>query len=97
MWSFNFAKNHPNIVTLAVNPGSLLNTKMANEAYGQHWSPAEKGVDILYDLAVSERHKNQSGTYFDNDKGVYANAHPDAYDSDKIKLLLTLTESIISN
>lgn len=32
MWSFNFAKQHPNIVTLAVNPGSLLNTKMAKEA-----------------------------------------------------------------
>ncbi|WP_418513204.1 SDR family NAD(P)-dependent oxidoreductase [Corallibacter sp.] len=97
MWSFNFAKQHPNITTIAVNPGSLLNTKMAKEAYGQHWSPAEKGVDILYDLAVSERHKNQTGTYFDNDRGSYSNAHPDAYDNDKIKLLLTLTESIISN
>lgn len=97
MWSFNFAKSHPNIVTIAVNPGSLLNTKMAKEAYGQHWSPAEKGVDILYDLAVSERHKNQTGTYFDNDRGSYNNAHPDAYNDDKIKLLLTLTESIISN
>ena len=46
---------------------------------------------------MSERHKNQSGTYFDNDRGSYNNAHPDAYDNDKIKLLLTLTESIISN
>ncbi|SFD39588.1 SDR family NAD(P)-dependent oxidoreductase [Algibacter pectinivorans] len=97
MWSFSFAKNHPNIITLAVNPGSLLNTKMANEAYGQHWSPADKGADILYDLAVSERHKTQSGTYFDNDKGMYANAHPDAYNTDKINALLTLTESIISS
>lgn len=97
MWSFNFAKQHPNITTIAVNPGSLLNTKMAKEAYGQHWSPAEKGVDILYDLAMSERHKNQTGTYFDNDRGSYNNAHPDAYDDEKIKLLLTLTESIISN
>lgn len=97
MWSFDFAENHSNITTIAVNPGSLLNTKMAKEAYGQHWSPAEKGVDILYDLAMSERHKNQSGTYFDNDRGVYAYAHPDAYDADKIKLLLTLTEAIISS
>ncbi|NRD23659.1 SDR family NAD(P)-dependent oxidoreductase [Winogradskyella litoriviva] len=97
MWSFYFAKNHSKIVTIAVNPGSLLNTKMAKEAYGQHWSPAEKGVDILYDLAVSERHKNHSGTYFDNDRGSYSNAHPDAYNDNKIKLLLTLTESIISN
>lgn len=97
MWSFSFAKQHPNITTIAVNPGSLLNTKMANEAYGQHWSPAEKGVDILYDLAVSERHKSQSGTYFDNDRGSYNNAHPDAYAEDKVKLLVTLTERIVSN
>ncbi|MBU2921095.1 SDR family NAD(P)-dependent oxidoreductase [Winogradskyella psychrotolerans] len=97
MWSFHFAKQHPSITTIAVNPGSLLNTKMAKEAYGQHWSPAEKGVDILYDLAMSEPHKNQSGTYFDNDKGSYNNAHPDAYNDDKIKLLLTLTKTIISN
>ena len=46
---------------------------------------------------MSELHKNQSGTYFDNDKGSYNNAHPGAYDEDKIKLLVTLTESIISN
>ena len=46
---------------------------------------------------MSERHKNQSGTYFDNDKGSYNNAHPDAYDEDQIKLLVILTESIISN
>ncbi|WP_231743015.1 SDR family NAD(P)-dependent oxidoreductase [Winogradskyella endarachnes] len=69
MWSFNFAKQHPNITTIAVNPGSLLNTKMAKEPYGQHWSPAEKGVDILYSLAMDSIHANKTGSYFDNDRG----------------------------
>ena len=46
---------------------------------------------------MSERHKSQSGTYFDNDRGSYNNAHPDAYAEDKVKLLVTLTESIVSN
>ena len=46
---------------------------------------------------MSERHKNQSGTYFDNDKASYNNAHHDVYDEFKMKLLVTLTESIISN
>ena len=46
---------------------------------------------------MSERNKNQSGTYFDNDRGMFSNAHPNAYDADKIKSLLTLTEAIISN
>lgn len=94
MWSFNFAKEHPNLTTIAVNPGSLLNTKMAKEAYGQHWSPADKGVDILYSLAMDSIHSNKSGYYFDNDKGSYNNAHPDAYNQDKINELIEMTEEI---
>jgi len=98
MWSFYFAKQHPNITTIAVNPGSLLNTKMAKEAYGQHWSPAEKGVDIIYDLATSDAYKYATGKYFDNDKGDtigrFSQAHPDAYDPDKIEELLRITNSL---
>jgi len=67
----------------------------AKEAYGQHWSPAEKGVDVLYDLAISEANKNESGKYFDNDKGAFSNAHPDAYDDSKVEELLNITQSII--
>lgn len=95
MWSFYFAKQHPNITTIAVNPGSLLNTKMAKEAYGQHWSPAEKGLDILYNLAISEANKNESGKYYDNDKGSFSNAHPDAYNEAKIQTLLEITNTLV--
>ncbi|WP_282148149.1 SDR family NAD(P)-dependent oxidoreductase [Algibacter lectus] len=99
MWSFNLAKQEPKITVIAVNPGSLLNTKMANEAYGQHWSSAEKGMDILLDLALSDDYKNDSGKYFDNDKGdpkgYFFPAHPDAYDEAKTKALLVLTNNII--
>lgn len=95
MWSFDFAKANSEIVTIAVNPGSLLNTKMALETYGQHWSPAEKGVDILSELALSDKHAAHSGAYFDNDKGAYADAHPDAYDPEKINQLLTKTNTLI--
>ena len=96
MWSFTFAKANPDIVTIAVNPGSLLNTKMANEAYGQHWSPAEKGVNILYDLAISETHKNDSGKYFDNDQGKFNNAHADAYDQEMIDTLISETNKVLN-
>ena len=72
---------------------------MAIEAYGQHWSPAEKGVNILVDLALSEDYKNDSGKYFDNDKGDpkghFSEAHADAYSQEKIKNLLALTNSLI--
>ncbi|PQJ32863.1 short-chain dehydrogenase [Nonlabens arenilitoris] len=95
MWSFYFAKQHSNVTTIAVNPGSLLNTKMAKEAYGQHWSPAEKGVNILFDLATSDAYKDATGKYFDNDKGSFAMAHPDTTDQEKINILLNLTNEII--
>ena len=92
MWSFDLAAKESNILVVAVNPGSLLNTKMAHEAYGQHWSPAEKGVDILYDLSMTDKAKTAS--YFDNDKGGYSQAHPNAYSEAKIKELLAISNSI---
>ncbi|WP_452229900.1 SDR family NAD(P)-dependent oxidoreductase [Lacinutrix sp. MEBiC02404] len=99
MWSFNLAKQEPKIAVIAVNPGSLLNTKMAKEAFGDYWSPAEKGVDILYDLVTSETYKNDSGKYFDNDKGEskghFSPAHPDAYDEAKIEKVLQVTDSLL--
>lgn len=96
MWSFAFAKANPQIITIAVNPGSLLNTKMVQEAYGQYWSSADKGADILFDLAVSEKYKDSSGKYFDNDKGGFGNAHSDAYNPEKITQLIGETEKLLN-
>lgn len=95
MWSFHASRTLKDITVIAVNPGSLLNTKMVSEAFGHHWSPAEKGADILYELAISEKHKAMTGKYFDNDKGRYADAHPDAYDREAIEALIDKTNKII--
>lgn len=99
IWSFALAKKEKEIVVIAVNPGSLLNTKMVREAYGQHWSSADKGMNILYDLSLSKNYKDTSGKYFDNDKGeekgFFAPAHPDAYQQNKIDALLEATEKIL--
>lgn len=97
MWSLAFAKANPDITTIAVNPGSLLNTNMVKEAYGHYWSPADKGANILVELAVSEKHKENSGKYFDNDKGDFSNAHNDAYNQAKVDLLITETEKILKS
>lgn len=53
MWSFWLGKQQKEVSVIAVNLGSLLNTKMVQEAYGHHWSSADKGANILHDLAVS--------------------------------------------
>jgi len=100
MWSFNLAHLRSDMVVIAVNPGSLLNTKMVKEAYGNHWSPAEKGSNILFDLAISEEYENSSGRYFDNDKGTvkgfFAPAHPDTENLSKIENLISTTEHILA-
>lgn len=96
MWSFHLAQQYPDIQTIAVNPGSLLNTKMVQEAYGQFWSSADKGADILVELATAQEHSNSSGKYYDNDKGQFGSAHPDAYDSQKINELISATEQLLT-
>ena len=105
MWSFYLAKTEPDLNVIAVNPGSLLNTNMVREAFGKHWSSADKGANILYELAVSENHQDASGKYFDNDypkgtlreRGTFAEAHPDAYSQTKIDKLITTTAKILAD
>ena len=95
MWSFYLANKHKDIQVFPVNPGSLLNTKMVQEAFGRYWSSAEKGASILAELAVSEKYHQISGEYFDNDSGGFGRAHADAYNSDKINQLISTTEELL--
>lgn len=95
MWSFDLAKREPNINIVAVNPGSLLNTKMAHEAYGRSFNTLEKGVSIVYALAIDNRYEGTSGKYYDNDRGGFGMAHPDAYDQGEVTKLLHTTQDLI--
>lgn len=95
MWSFYLAKKQPDLTVIAVNPGSLLDTRMVREGFGKVWSSADKGGDILYDLAVGDKHQLMSGKYFDNDQGRYGQAHSDAYDEAKIEQLISATNEIV--
>ena len=94
------AKELEDIAVIAVNPGSLLNTNMVREAFGQFWSSADKGGNILYDLAISDEYEGVTGKYFDNDKGdvkgTFGEAHSDAYDEGKIDKLMEVTDKILS-
>ncbi len=101
MWSFFLAEQEKELQVLAVNPGSLLNTKMVQEAFGQHWSSADKGANLLTDLAVSNSFHGITKAYFDNDlgdpRGDFSKAHADAYDASKINALMTTTEAVLKN
>lgn len=95
LWSFDFAKKHKDITTIALNPGSLLNTKMVRKAYGKFWSSADKGADIIIDLATNSKYADKSGQYFDNDQGQFNRAHPDAYQNHIIESLITKTDKLL--
>ena len=96
MWTFHMAKTNPGLTSIVVNPGSLLDTKMAKEAFGQVWATADKGATILAELATEERYHDASGQYFDNDKGGFGPAHPEAYDQAKTEALIDQTEQLIN-
>lgn len=96
MWSFHLAKLEPGLNVIAVNPGSLLDTKMVREGFGRSWSPASKGADILYQLALSDQHSEASGKYFDNDRGDFSRAHPDAYNEMKVDQLIRITNDLLT-
>jgi len=68
---------------------------MVREAYGHSWSSADKGAQILYDLAVGDEHEGINGKYFDNDKGSYGQAHDDAYDEEKISILIKKSKELL--
>ena len=95
MWTFHLSHTVQDINSIVVNPGSLLDTKMAKEAFGQVWSPAEKGSDIMMKLALSAEYSNASGKYYDNDKGGFGNAHPEAYQSAKVTELIEVTKEVL--
>ncbi len=96
MWSIHLAENEPDLTVIPVNPGSLLNTNMVKEGWGFHRSSADKGRDILYDLAVAEKYNNASGKYFDNDRGGFGAIHPAGNNDEAVQLLIKNTNFLVS-
>lgn len=100
MWSANLAKelgpNGP--VVVAVNPGSLLDTRMVRETFGRGRSRSgvEVGVDILVRAACSDEFANATGRYFDNDAGRFAPPHPNAQRPDRVAAVVAAIEELIA-
>ncbi|MEP2030610.1 MAG: SDR family NAD(P)-dependent oxidoreductase [Paracoccaceae bacterium] len=76
IWTREWAKVLPDgPAIIAVNPGSLLASKMVKEGFGVAGSDLSIGADILIEAALGERFTDASGKYFDNDSGTFANPH----------------------
>jgi NAD(P)-dependent dehydrogenase (short-subunit alcohol dehydrogenase family) len=95
MWSFYLAEKEPTIITISVNPGSLLNTNMVKKGWGFHRSSADKGRDILYNLAVVQKYENASGKYFNNDIGTFGAVHPAGNSKETINELISKTNELL--
>ena len=76
----------------ALHPGSLLDTKLVREVWGQASGSVETGVESEYFLATSPELEGTSGQYFD-EKNI-SKAHPQAYDADARKRLWKLCEKL---
>ncbi|WP_261840850.1 SDR family NAD(P)-dependent oxidoreductase [Aliamphritea ceti] len=97
MWSrqlgLQYKDNGPMIV--AVNPGSLLASKMVKEAYGIPGSDLSIGADILVRAALSDEFATASGEYFDNDAKCFNTPHSDALNADKRSEILRVMDETL--
>ena len=96
-WSRHLALAKPKgPAIIAVNPGSLLGTKMVREAYGMAGKDVGQGARILAELAVSAKHAGATVLYFDNDSERFAAPHPDALNPEKGERLVAMIDTILS-
>ena len=96
MWSRVMANdlgNHGPVI-IAVNPGSLLGSKMVKEGFGMEGKDLSIGAKILVRLAVEDEFANSSGKYYDNDKGQFGNPYPDAMDDAECQKVINVIDSI---
>ena len=97
MWTRHLAQewgvNGPVIV--AVNPGSLLASKMVKEGFGMEGHDLGIGADILKRAALSDEFADASGKYYDNDSHRFADPHPDGMDEAKCAEVVRVIEELI--
>ena len=98
MWTQHLAQSlgADGPVVVAVNPGSLLASKMVREGYGIPGKDIGIGADILVRAALSDEFATASGRYFDNDSGRFADPHRDALDPLKVAAVVGAIETCLT-
>lgn len=98
MWSRSLALSlkEAGPAIIAVNPGSLLGTKMVKEGFGTAGKDIRIGADILTRTALDDGFQHASGRYFDNDTGAFASPHADALDPDKTAIVVQAIDKVVA-
>ena len=98
MWSRSLALSLKDSgpIIVAINPGSMLGSKMVKQAFGVTGGDIRIGAEILTRAALTDEFKTASGKYFDNDSGQFASPHPDALDTEKCQEIVSVIETILT-
>jgi len=97
MWTNQMANDPDMPVMIALNPGSLLASKMVKEHFGVAGSDLSIGASIIVRAALSDEFATASGRYFDNDIKQFSDPHPDALSTIKCEELVAAIEQILKN
>lgn len=97
MWSRHladeFGAKGPMVV--AVNPGSMLGTKMVRDSFGVSGGSVAVGGNILCAFALDEGYADATGKYFNNDAGRFSTPHRDAIDPGKNRAVVEGMEEVL--
>lgn len=95
MWSCgaDLPENHPTMI--ALNPGSMLGSKMVKEGFGVVGRDIDIGADIIVQAALSDEFANAHRQYYDNDSGRFTHPHPDALDQDKCAAMIAAIKALL--
>lgn len=97
IWTQEMARVHQDgPLFIAVNPGSLLASKMVKEGFGVAGNDLSIGADILCRAALSEDFSKASGKYFDNDMGGFNEPHSAAADADHVAAVMAAIQELVS-
>ena len=84
-------------VIIAINPKSLLGSKMVKDAFGIAGGDLSLGAEVLCQAALCDDFENASGLYFDNDYEKFADPHSDALNDGICKSVMNRIEVIIED
>lgn len=82
---------------IAVNPGSLLASKMVKDGFGIEGKDLSIGANILVDCALEPKFQQIKALYFDNDIGEFGEPDRSLFDSAHCKRVMTSLDTIIES
>lgn len=96
MWSRHLADElgAAGPVIVAVNPASMLGTKMVKSGFGVAGNDISIGADILVRASLTEEFVDASGKYYDNDAKRFAPPHADALDAEKRAAVVRVVDEL---